>query len=252
MFYLLYGGVVVVFLAVGWLISERQPSNAIGALILTFGVLFAAFLPADLYLQGTGVKPGGDVIALFVVALDAPMFILIALTLIVFPDGRPLSPRWRWAIAAGAVGIVLAPLGYALDAAPFDLYPDHRSPVGIVGVPGAALVYTAYVIMLTLLVLAAGALIIRWRRGDVVVRAQIKWVVAASLAMLATEILNVATFRPDDPNALTNVLASAGIVAGPHLDGLRHPSVPTLRDRPDHQSIGRLRRRHGDPRGHLR
>jgi hypothetical protein len=219
-FYLLYGAVAIVFVAVGWLIAERAPSNNVGALLVAFGSLFAWYLPIDLYLHLPGDLPGGDVAALYVSVLDAPMFILIAMTLILFPDGRLPSPRWRWAISAGILGIGCAVIGYVLDASPFPLYPDHASPVGIAGFSGLGLVYLAYVLMITTLILAAVALIVRWRRGNPVERAQIKWVVAATVIMLVAELVNIATFQPDEPNALTTTLANFGISLVPIAMGV--------------------------------
>lgn len=216
-FDLLYAGIAIVFIGVGWLIAERQPANVIGPLLLAFGAVFAWYLPANLYLHLPGQPPAA---ALFVSAIDAPMFILVALVLILFPDGHPPSPRWRWAIVAGTVGVGLAALGYLLLPDPFPLYPDYQSPLGIHGFPAYGLIYASYVVMILLLAIAAVALIVRWRRGSPVERTQIKWVVAAALVMLVTELVNVATFRADQPNALANVLASLGIALVPIAMGI--------------------------------
>jgi hypothetical protein len=218
--YILYGAISSVFVVVGWLIAERKPSNAVGPLLLAFGALFAWFLPADLYLHLPGRAPAAEYAALWVSILDAPMFILVALLLIVFPDGRLPSPRWRWALVAGAFGIGSAVIGYAFDADPFPLFPDHASPFGVAGFPGDVLIYAAYVAMLVMLVGAATALMLRWRQGGVVERAQIKWVVAATLVMLIAEIANVATFRADQPNAIANMLASLAIALVPISVGI--------------------------------
>ena len=219
-FYVLYGAIAIVFVVVGWLIAERQPRNLVGPLLLAFGSLFALYLPADQYLRLPGNPPAAEFAALFISILDAPMFILVALVLILFPDGRPPSPRWRWAIGAGVLGIGLTIGGYLADAAPFALFPLYRSPLGIAGFPGQALVYAAYSIMLVLLLAAVAALVARWRRGSLVERAQIKWVVAAAVVALATEIVNVATFKPEAPDAITTTLASVGIALIPVAMGI--------------------------------
>jgi hypothetical protein len=209
-----------VFIAVGWLIVERRPSNAVGPLILVFGSLFAWYLPADLFLHLPGRPPGAEFVALFVGVLDAPMFIILALVLILFPDGRLPSSRWRPAVPAGVAGIGLVVAGYVLEASPIELYPAYASPFGLRGFPGRELVYAGYVVMLILLIGAAAALVIRWRRGDAVARAQIKWVVAAALLMLAAELVNVATFRPDAAYGLTTVLSSVAIALVPIAIGI--------------------------------
>jgi hypothetical protein len=218
--YALYGAAAIVFVVVGWLIAERRSSNAIGPLLVVFGALFAQYLPADLYVHLPGRPPAAEFAALFESVLDAPMFILIAVVLILFPDGRLPSPRWRWAVRAGLIGIGLAVAGYVFNPEPLQLFPDYRSPFGFAGFPGMVLVYLAYSVMLVLLILAAVALVVRWRRGNPVERAQIKWVVAGALVLLATEILNIATFRPDEPNEITTILASVGIVLVPIAMGI--------------------------------
>jgi hypothetical protein len=172
-FHILYGVVAMVFVCVGWLIVERRPSNAIGPLLLAFGGLFAWYLPADAYLHLSGPRPAGDFAALFVSTLDAPMFIVIAMVLLLFPDGGLPSPRWRWTMVAGAIGVAMAVAGYLLDADPFPLYPEFSSPFGVSGFPGSALIYVAYGLMLVLLVAAGASLFVRWRAGDTLKRVQI-------------------------------------------------------------------------------
>jgi len=214
-FHVLYGAIAIVFVVVGWLVAERQPRNVVGPLLLAFGSPFALYLPADQYLHLPGQPAAAEFATLFISVLDAPMFIIVALVLILFPDGRPPSPRWRWTIGAGLLGIGLTVGGYVLEAAPFQLFPAYRSPFGIAGFPGLALVYLAYAIMLVLLIMAAAALIVRWRRGKPIERTQIKWVVAAAVVTLVTELVNVATFNPEAPDALTTTLASVGIALIP-------------------------------------
>ena len=103
---------------------------------------------------------------------------------------------------------------------PIEPLPAYTSPFGVPGFPGRALLLGGYAIMLTLLMLAAIALVTRWRRGDPVLRAQIKWVVAAALVLLVTEVANVATYRGEDPNAVTTIAATIGIALVPIAMGV--------------------------------
>ena len=212
--------IILVFAAVGWLISERQPGNAVGPLLLVFALLFALYLPADLYVHLPGARPGAAGAAIFISTLDAPMFVLVALLLIVFPDGRPPSPRWRPALVLGAIGFALPIVGYVVDPGPLPMFPEYVSPLGIPGLNGMALVYLGYVVMVGLLGVGVLALVVRWRRGRPVERAQIKWVVAAAAVMVLTEAVNVATFRPDEPNAVTTLLTSVAIAFVPIAMGI--------------------------------
>ena len=218
--YVLYGAIAIVFMVVGWLIAERRPGNAVGPLLLAFGALFAWYLPADVYLHLPGTLPATDLAALFTSVLDAPMFILIALVLVLFPTGEPPTPRWRWTLPLAAAGIASTVAGYTLSGDPFPAYPANRSPIGIAGFPGQGLVLLGYGIMLLLLATAVAALAVRWRRGTAVEQTQIKWVVAAAVVLVATELLNVVTYRPEAPDAPVTLLATVAIALVPMSMGI--------------------------------
>lgn len=218
--YAIYAACAISFMAVGWLIAERQPANAVGPLLLSFGALFAWYIPADLYLRLPGRQPWGEGAALFASVLDAPMFILIAFLLLLFPDGRVPSARWRWAVGAGVVAIGSVVVGYSFNPGPLDLFPLYSSPFAIASFPGRAFVFAAYAVMLALLLLAAVALVGRWRRGEAVQRAQIKWVAAAAVVLLVIEVVNVATFRPEDPTGLIVLLGTMAIALVPIAIGI--------------------------------
>jgi hypothetical protein len=74
--------------------------------------------------------------------------------------------------------------------------------------------------MVVLLVVAAAALVVRWRRGDIVQRAQVKWVVGAAVVLLVAELLNVATFDPQDPVTIFGIVATVAIVLVPLAMGI--------------------------------
>ncbi len=209
--HLAYLPVVLAFVGVGWLLCERRPGNAVGSLLLTFGALFGLFLPFDLYLASDPAGLAATLSAIYLSSLDVPLFTLLALTLVVFPDGRPLSPRWRitYVVAAFASGLAVG--GYLISSAPIPIYPSYTSPVGIPDVDGLLLVESAYVVMLCLLIAGAASLFLRWHRGSQTVRAQVKWVVGAAIIAAGSELLNVATFDPAEPNSPTAIASSVAI-----------------------------------------
>lgn len=157
----------------------------------------------------------GPFTALFGAALDGPIFVLLALTLIVFPDGRLPSPSWRPTVVLAASSIVAIVLGYVVYPGPLPIYPAYESPFGVNDAPGDALIVAGYLAML--LVLAAGALALttRWRRGQAAERAQIKWVVAAGVLVAVAEGINVLTFDPTHPNSIPSVTFGSVIVTIP-------------------------------------
>jgi hypothetical protein len=184
------------FAVVGALVAART-GNRLGWLFLAvaavsvFTVLAAAYAgPAP-----TGKLPGAAWVAwTFGVVLGpvGPMFWLIPL---LFPDGRPPSPRWRPVVWVA----VLSGLGASLCAALSDVqfsndFPNLRDPVTVVAPLG-----TAYNLSLEagLLVLLAGviSMIVRFRRSGTEQRLQLKWIlyataVAAVVVFVASDLSN--------------------------------------------------------------
>jgi two-component system, NarL family, sensor kinase len=107
--------------------------------------------------------------------------LLLPLALLLFPDGRLLSPRWRWA----AIGVVVTAPLFVLEMAAVP-----GSPVD--GVPPGYLVISSYDDLAPLwtatevrgilaLLLAITCLLIRYRRADEAARRQLLWLLLASV-----------------------------------------------------------------------
>jgi two-component system, NarL family, sensor kinase len=87
-----YGGV-------GLVVARRQPRNAVGWILLCFGVMLAASSAAGsyaalIYRSGHGWLPLGPA-AVLLDLLWAPAIGLIPLAVLLFPDGTLPSPRGR-------------------------------------------------------------------------------------------------------------------------------------------------------------
>jgi hypothetical protein len=178
----------VVFGTVGALIASRQPGTPIGWLLLvaafTSGVQEAAQQYAILSLQEGGL-PGGAVAAWFPTWIWPPATGSVILALLLFPDGRLRSPRWRPILWLLAFGVVSASIGLALAPGPLENFRSVINPVGIEGTRGFMFVLvaagmTAYMLGI---VGAATALALRFRsaRGDE--RLQMKWIVLSASLM---------------------------------------------------------------------
>jgi len=216
-----YAAASVVFVVVGLLIVERRPGNVVGAIVLGFGILFSLYLPADAYLRYAADAPGAAFAALYIAVLDLPAWMLIALVILLFPDGRAPSPAWRRLIAfeLGVTAVGLA--GASLNPGPFMNTPAYENPIGIAGFPGSLLLESAYVAMLVAVVLSAASLVGRWRRGDAVERAQLKWVAAGSATFAATAVLTVTAYGLQGGiNPLVGVVSSVGIALFPITIGI--------------------------------
>jgi hypothetical protein len=221
-FYLAFVPTVIAFVVVGWLISVRRPDNVIGPLLLAFGFVFATYFPIDLL-----VRPGSpthlvQVAAAFSSASDAPGFIIVAMILILFPDGRLPGPGWRWVPIVAGVGVVSAMIGFSLNAGPLAAFPGLENPLGIPGFPGAVIGEIGYFCLIALLVGSVAALITRWRRGTAMERAQVKWVAAAAVVLAMMEAINLATFDTSDPfgSPVAIVLATVATALVPIAIGI--------------------------------
>jgi hypothetical protein len=169
------------FSVVGAIIAVRQPRNAIGWLFCGVGVTLGLNSFAGDYTEfwlasGFGMDALGEAAAWFSSWLwYLLIFVPTSFLLLLFPDGRLPSPRWRpvaWGVALGTAGGVV---GSALEAGPLVDFPQITNPygidgpvVGIVGVAGSAVATGS-------MVASAVSLIVRMRRAGSVERQQIKW-----------------------------------------------------------------------------
>jgi signal transduction histidine kinase len=94
--------VSVPFAVVGFVVAWRKPGNPLGWIILGTGVFLALSQDASFYaVAGYRLRHGG--LPLGWVSLLAqpgwvPAFALFGLAILLFPDGRPPSPRLRWMV----------------------------------------------------------------------------------------------------------------------------------------------------------
>src|SRR5260370_5217640 len=115
--------VAVGFSLAGFAIVRRQPANLIGWIFLAgavgnglagAGVSYAAY---DL-LARQGSLPGADLVVGVIYWAWLPIPASIAFTLALFPDGRPLPPRWRPLLYVLGAGFLLWAVGGATSPFP--------------------------------------------------------------------------------------------------------------------------------------
>ncbi len=171
------------FALVGGLIASRRPENPIGWLYLAFGAVGAIAFTAYSYayhalVTHPGSLPAGQVAASISGNFWHPGFGFLVLSVLLFPRGRLLSPRWRW--AAGAVVVTYGGLALSgIFAAPLEdvdsglpAKPLFRGPVEEI----ATTVFGVLLLVnLALLVVASASLVVRLRRSHGEERQQVKW-----------------------------------------------------------------------------
>jgi signal transduction histidine kinase len=178
------------YTTVGALIVSRLPGHRVGWLFSVTGLLIAlnglsySYATYGLYATDGGV-PGLTAAVLGWGQVTAP---LMGLSLLLFPDGRLPSRRWRPIAAALAVAIVGFLVSAALRPGPYD-EPFQRviNPLGVAGLWDAmnALNFACWIVTWVALGLAAGALVLRLRRAHGDERQQLKWVLTVSIAVVA-------------------------------------------------------------------
>jgi len=172
---------VLTFSVVGALIAYRQPRNAIGWIFCGIGLLVGINSLAGgyaVYSLAGGSFPGSlaETAAWFSSwSWSLLLYVPTTFLLLLFPDGRLPSPRWRPVIWCAAIGLIGFVAGYALEAGPLDDFPRITNPYGVdssilepVRVAGAILASGS-------MVASAVSLIVRMRRAGRVERQQIKW-----------------------------------------------------------------------------
>ena len=126
------------FATLGALISSRRPGNVMGWIFLATGILggvqifFGQYATVALANDGP-VLPGGAIAAWLAMLAQNSFPVSILFLVLLFPDGRLPSRRWR--PLAWAMGVFLATtlVVGALSPGPFPEFPSASNPFGVEG-----------------------------------------------------------------------------------------------------------------------
>src|SRR5215211_5035534 len=176
-----YLATVLTFSVVGAIIASRQPRNAIGWIFCGVGLVMGLNSLAGGYAEyrlSGGYGPWSLVeTAAWFASWSWTILVYLPTTflLLLFPDGRLPSSRWRpvaWCAVLGLIGFLA---GYTLNPGPLEDFPQIVNPYGVdspvleaVGVAGVILAAAS-------MVASAASLIGRTRRAGRAQRQQIKW-----------------------------------------------------------------------------
>ena len=195
--------VAVGFSTIGAVVAPRFPvRNPIGWLFCAIGLVGAVLLFCGEYaayslLSWPGTQPSGEAAAWVASWLWVVHVGLFAFLGLLFPDGRPPTPRWHpfaWfagaAVAAGTVVTAFSPGSIR------GLWAVHN-PRGVEGVPNLS--DPAEILLFALVLAAACSLLVRLRRARGVERQQIKWfayaacvfAVGATISYVVSDALDV-------------------------------------------------------------
>jgi hypothetical protein len=183
---------LLTFSVVGAIIASRHPRNTIGWLFCSVGVTIGLNSFAGDYAEywlagGTSMKSLAETAAWFSSwAWILLTYVPTSFVLLLFPDGRLPSPRWRPVAWGAALGIAGSVAGYALEAGPLEDFPQIANPYGIdgpiVGMVGVA----GSIVAAGSLVASAISLIVRMRSAGSEQRQQIKWLAYGGTVVVGT------------------------------------------------------------------
>jgi hypothetical protein len=165
---------------VGALITSNRRGNRIGWLLVGLSLLWSL----DIFASGAGNTnhPASDMFDILSDVGFGLVITLLPLLILLFPDGRPLSPRWRPVVWFAA----LWPLVFLLIVialAPEELLADNPS-----GPPQVVLV----VLMIVTSIAACTSALLRFARSRGTERQQIKWFAYFTTVGLAIAVIGSA------------------------------------------------------------
>jgi signal transduction histidine kinase len=192
---------------IGALVASRHPRNPIGWIFSAVG-MFAGLSSFTSNYRTFGelsdmALPGLDIARWLSLWAWMPVTILpLTFLLLLFPDGRLPSPRWRLVAWSAGLGLALYIVTTALHPRPPT---EPVPPVNPFGVPGAVpILEMLSLVTFTLLPIgifgALAGLVVRFRRSRGAEREQLKWLAyAGGMAILGLTVLSLlATMWPDD------------------------------------------------------
>jgi hypothetical protein len=193
----------LLYASLGVLVVLRV-ANRIGWMLLAVAVVSGAQFATTMYAlvavrTHPDALPAGEVVGVISELLFLPLFVLLIGMLVLFPDGRLPSSRWRpvtavilgicvvegmlFTVAPRSVGIP-APGGVSLtydNPLALDFLGDFGGRVGSLNALAA--------IYLPLVLLALASLIARYRRGSNEVRRQILWLALVAGVSLGLQVV---------------------------------------------------------------
>jgi hypothetical protein len=195
------GAFWLLYSTIGLVLTLRRPGNPIGWLYAAGGLVWSVYVPWDpwvtrLLLDGRPLPLAAQLAALAGDTLwAAGITLAITLPLLLLPNGRLRSRRWRVVVVASVVGTTLEMVSWTLApgpmtqtlvpvAKPFALEGGWAGTVATVGN------WIGFGVLFASIPAAALCMVLRFRSSRGVERQQLRWVAAgATVAVVAPLVL---------------------------------------------------------------
>jgi hypothetical protein len=214
----LFFALPVPFVAVGALIAARRPRHRIGWLLLVGALAISTAQLSWGYvayrLDAGALLPGAAVVGWVGNWIPWPALAAFALLLLLFPDGRLPSPRWR-PVAWAMVGWCVVTMAFLSVFPAVISTPELDNPFGLSGDAGATMrrLQASPVIPLIsipLFVASAAAPLVRFRRARGEQRQQLKWFAYAA-GLLVVLLILPSSLLPGWAKAATGILPAVAV-----------------------------------------
>jgi hypothetical protein len=178
------------FATVGAMVAARKPENPIGWLFC-LSALFAQLGNAGgawvTFAYDHGLR--GDVLGSIVFGPSwfVGAYLGIVAPLFLFPDGRPLTRRWRPVVAVALLWPAVTMVAVWLTPGKLELHPTRENPIGID--LGKYALFAFAPVLLALVALALVSLILRYRRSHGVERQQLRVFVLTTSTVVTVLVL---------------------------------------------------------------
>jgi hypothetical protein len=208
---------VLVSAAVGVVVARHQPGNPLGWLLIFFTLLVMLSIDAGYYAvlcYSLGRHGPLAPVAVLLVPLWAPAGALFALVILLFPDGRLPSRRWRWVLwsYAGLVACYLA-VSFARTIAAVTSHAIRLDSTGDVVSTQHLPAWFAGVVLVPICAIWLSFVahqVLSWRRATGERRQQLKWLASGTVVTLGVGVVGSSLV----PGAVGQVV-SVAIVALP-------------------------------------
>ena len=180
------------FALVGAVVATRRSRNPIGWLFST-GAFFlgVTMLGDELYWRIAFGHPEEIESASRFIWIEnwswvPAVVVLFILVPLLFPTGRPPTPRWRFVGWVGAGAGTLTLLATAFAPGPLANYGWVDNPLGVDGLGLGALIDPSFLVCAAAALAAVASLVVRFRRSHGVERQQLKWVTTSGCLLIVS------------------------------------------------------------------
>src|SRR5829696_5331735 len=210
---------VLTFSVVGAIVASRQPRNAIGWIFCGIGLVVSlnSFTGSYAgYRLAGGSAPGSLAeTAAWFSSWSWTLWIYVPTTflLLLFPDGRLPSPRWRPVAWCAALGVISFVAGYALEPGPLEEFPRITNPYGVDSPILDAVAIAGAILAGASMLASPVSLIVRMRRAGRVERQQIKWLAYGGALVVGAVFVSsvIATIWSEDLGISLIIISLLGV-----------------------------------------